>query len=47
VILAHHMGEEAIPALIATGATAVPLLLVRTRMRLSRLERFLRTRRRH
>ena len=42
MIVAHHMGEELIPALVASGATAVPLLVVSMRVRLSRLGRALR-----
>jgi hypothetical protein len=42
VIVAHHMGEELLPALVAGGASAVPALLLVTRVRLSRVVRVLR-----
>jgi hypothetical protein len=37
VILAHHMGEELIPALVAGGGSAVPILLLVWRARLNSL----------
>jgi hypothetical protein len=42
VIVAHHMGEELLPLLVAGGASAVPALLVVMRVRLSRIVRVLR-----
>lgn len=42
MIVAHHMGEELIPALVAGGAAAGPALLIIMRARLSRLGRRLR-----
>jgi hypothetical protein len=37
VILAHHMGEELIPTLVAGGGTAASMLLLVWRERLGRL----------
>ena len=42
MIVAHHMGEELLPALVAGGAAAGPALLIIMRARLSRLGRRLR-----
>jgi hypothetical protein len=39
VIVAHHMGEDFLPALAAGGAAAVPVYLVVLRARLSRIAR--------
>jgi hypothetical protein len=44
VIVAHHMGEDALPSLIAGGATAVPLLFIAARARLARLRNAVRRR---
>ena len=37
MILAHHMGEELIPALVAGGGSAVSMLLLVWRTRLNNL----------
>jgi hypothetical protein len=37
VILAHHLGEHLLPALLAGGAAAGPVLLAVGRFRLGRL----------
>jgi hypothetical protein len=37
VIVAHHMGEELIPALVAGGGSAVSMALLVWRTRLNRL----------
>ena len=37
MIVAHHVGEHLIPAVVAAGATAGPALLVVMRARLGRL----------
>jgi hypothetical protein len=39
MILAHHMGEGLVPALVASGATAAPVLLVMLRARLGQIGR--------
>jgi hypothetical protein len=44
MIVAHHMGEELLPTLVAGGSAAVPVVLVLVRARLSRLGRALRRR---
>jgi hypothetical protein len=46
MIVAHHLGENLIPALVAGGAAAGPALVVVVRARLSRLRRRLRPDRR-
>ena len=37
MILAHHMGEELLPTLLAGGGSAVSMLLLVWRARLTRL----------
>jgi hypothetical protein len=44
VIVAHHLGEELLPALAAAGAGAAPVLLAVVRARLSRIRDVLRRR---
>jgi hypothetical protein len=44
VIVAHHMGEDLLPQLFATGG-AVPLAIAMTRARIALLRRRLRRRR--
>ena len=45
MILAHHMGEELIPTLVAGGGSAVSMLLLVWRERFNRLVDRLRRRR--
>jgi hypothetical protein len=45
MILAHHMGEDLIPTLIAGGGSAVPVLLFVMRVQLSRVARTFRRQR--
>ena len=42
MIVAHHLGEDLIPTLVAGGAATAPALVVAVRVRLSRLGRALR-----
>ena len=44
MIVAHHMGEDLIPAVVAAGAAAGPALLIVVRARLGRLGRRLKGR---
>jgi hypothetical protein len=46
MIVAHHMGEDLIPALVA-GAAAAPMLLIALRAHVSQLVRGLRRRSQH
>ena len=39
MIVAHHLGEDLIPTLVAGGAATAPALVVAVRVRLSRLGR--------
>jgi hypothetical protein len=39
VIVAHHMGEDLLPTLVASGVAAVPVYLAIVRARLSRIAR--------
>ena len=39
MILAHHMGEDLLPTLVAGAAAVVPAYLVVVRARLSRIAR--------
>lgn len=45
MIVAHHMGEDLLPTLVAGGASAVPALLFVMRVRLSRIARMCRRQR--
>ena len=44
MIVAHHMGEELLPMLVASGGAGASMALVMLRARLSRLARSLRRR---